>query len=158
MINKNKLSAIIDIDKHPINSSIYRTECKRKLDNEGVLVLTDFLLKDTIKKILKEANKQENLAYYCVNKHNVYLEPSDPSFQDSHPRNKTVISSKGCITDNQVPSDSYLRFLYNSKRFKEFLKSRMYSNLPPDMGFCINNVIAKEELSKCQPSSCPSLA
>ena len=54
-------------------------------------------------------------------KHNVYLEPSDPSFQDSHPRNKTVISSKGCITDNQVPSDSYLRFLYNSKSFKEFL-------------------------------------
>jgi len=50
MINKNKLSAIIDMDKHPINSSIYRTECKRKLDNEGVLVLTDFLLKDTIKK------------------------------------------------------------------------------------------------------------
>jgi hypothetical protein len=121
MTNKNKLSAIIDIDKHPINSSIYRTKCKRKLDNEGVLVLTDFLLKDTIKKILKEANKQEDLAYYCVNKHNVYLEPSDPSFQDSHPRNKTVISSKGCITDNQVPSDSYLRFLYNSKSFKEFL-------------------------------------
>ena len=59
MINKNKLSAIIDIDKHPINSSIYRTECKRKLDNEGVLVLTDFLLKDTIKRILKEANNRK---------------------------------------------------------------------------------------------------
>jgi len=121
MINKNKLSAIINIDKHPINSSIYRTECKRKLDNEGVLVLTDFLLKDTITRILKEANEQEDLAYYCVNKHNVYLEPLDPSFQESHPRNKTVISSKGCITDNQVPSGSYLRFLYNSKSFKEFL-------------------------------------
>ena len=121
MINKNKLSAIINMDKHPINSSIYRTKCKRKLDNEGVLVLTDFLLKDTITRILKEANEQEDLAYYCVNKHNVYLEPLDPSFQESHPRNKTVISSKGCITDNQVPSDSYLRFLYNSKSFKEFL-------------------------------------
>ena len=121
MINKNKLSAIINIDKHPINCSIYRTECKRKLDNEGVLVLTDFLLKDTITRILKEANEQEDSAYYCVNKHNVYLEPLDPSFQESHPRNKTVISSKGCITDNQVPSDSYLRFLYNSKSFKEFL-------------------------------------
>jgi hypothetical protein len=121
MINKNKLSAIINMDKHPINSSDYRTECKRKLDNEGVLVLTDFLLKDTITRILKEANEQEDLAYYCVNKHNVYLEPLDPSFQESHPRNKTVISSKGCITDNQVPSGSYLRFLYNSKSFKEFL-------------------------------------
>ena len=121
MKNKNKLSAIIDIDKHPINSSDYRTECRRKLDNEGVLVLTDFLLKDTITRILQEANEQEDLAYYCVNKHNVYLEPLDPSFQESHPRNKTVISSKGCITDNQVPSDSYLRFLYNSKSFKEFL-------------------------------------
>ena len=62
MTNKNKLSAIIDIDKHPINSSIYRTKCKRKLDNDGVIVLADFLLKDTIKSILEEANKQENLA------------------------------------------------------------------------------------------------
>jgi len=121
MSNKNKLSTIINIDKHPIKDSTYRSECRRKLDNDGVLVLEDFLLKDTIKSILKEANEQEDLAYYCVNKHNVYLEPSDSSFQKSHPRNKTVISSKGCITDNQVPSDSTLRSLYNSKFFKEFL-------------------------------------
>ena len=121
MINKDKLSTIINIDKHPIKDSSYRSECRRKLDNDGVLVLEDFLLKDTIKSILKEANKQEDLAYYCVNKHNVYLEPSDSSFQNSHPRNKTVVSSKGCITDNQVPSSSSLRFLYNSNLFKEFL-------------------------------------
>ena len=64
--NKNKLSTIINIDKHPIDDAIYRSECKRKLDNDGVIVLADFLLKNTIKSILEEANKQENLAYYCV--------------------------------------------------------------------------------------------
>jgi len=119
--NKNKLSTIINIDKHPIDDAIYRSECKRKLDNDGVIVLADFLLKDTIKSILEEANKQENLAYYCVNKHNVYLKPSDPSFKINHPRNKTVISSKGCITDDQVSTNSSLRVLYNSKKFKDFL-------------------------------------
>ena len=119
--NKNELSTIVNIDKHPIDDSIYRSQCREKLDNDGVLVLSDFLLKDAIKSILKEANKQENLAYYCVNNHNVYLEPSDLNFHNNHPRNKTVISSKGCITDNQVPDDSYLRLLYNSKTFKEFL-------------------------------------
>ena len=51
MINKDKLSTIINIDKHPIKDSSYRSECRRKLDNDGVLVLEDFLLKDTIKKL-----------------------------------------------------------------------------------------------------------
>ena len=121
MINKKILSTIIDMDTHPLNSSIYRFECRDKLDNDGVLVLENFLLKDSIKSILNEANKHEDLAYYCVNKHNVYLKPSDPSFHDNHPRNKNVISSKGCITDDQIPDDSSLRVLYNSKIFKEFL-------------------------------------
>ena len=78
-------------------------------------------MKNTIKSILEEANKQENLAYYCVNKHNVYLKPSDPSFKINHPRNKTVISSKACITDDQVSTNSFLRVLYSSKKFKDFL-------------------------------------
>ncbi len=119
--NKNNLSTIINIDKHPINNSIYRSECKKKLDKDGVLVLSDFLLKGAIDNIYSEAKKQENLAYYCTNKHNVYLEPFDPSFKINHPRNRTVVSSKGCITDDQVPADSYLRSLYNSMNFKEFL-------------------------------------
>ena len=117
----NKLASILNLKSHPIDEPEYRLECKTKLDKDGVLVLKDFLLTESIQSILEEAKRQENLAYYCINEHNVYLEPFDTKYKKSHPRNRTVVSSKGCITDEQVPSDSSLRGLYDSTDFKGFL-------------------------------------
>ena len=119
----NKLASILNTKSHPIDDLEYRSKCKSMLDQDGVLVLKNFLLSDSIRSILEEAIQQERLAYYCVNEHNVYLEPFDDNYHKSHPRNKTVISSKGCITDNQVPRGSALRVLYDSEDFKEFLCS-----------------------------------
>ena len=117
----NKLASILNTKSHPIDDLKYRSKCKSMLDQDGVLVLKNFLLSDSIRSILEEAIQQERLAYYCVNEHNVYLEPFDDNYHKSHPRNRTVVSSKGCITDDQVPSDSALRALYNSNDFKSFL-------------------------------------
>ena len=119
----NKLASILNTKSHPIDDQEYRSKCKSMLDQDGVLVLKNFLLSDSIRSILEEAIQQERLAYYCVNEHNVYLEPFDDNYHKSHPRNKTVISSKGCITDDQVPKGSALRALYDSEDFKEFLCS-----------------------------------
>ena len=120
---ENKLASIIDLEKHPINESHYREKCKAELDKNGVLVLDNFLFESSVKSILDEAKTKEDLAYYCVNEHNVYLDPFDQTLSKSHPRNKTVTSSKGCITDDQVPKKSSLRALYNSPKFKDFLCS-----------------------------------
>ena len=119
----NKLASILNTKSHPIDDQEYRSKCKSMLDQDGVLVLKNFLLSDSIRSILEEAIQQERLAYYCVNEHNVYLEPFDDNYHKSHPRNRTVVSSKGCITDDQVPKGSALRSLYDSKDFKEFLCS-----------------------------------
>ena len=119
----NKLASILNTKSHPIDDLEYRSKCKSMLDQDGVLVLKNFLLSDSIRSILEEAIQQERLAYYCVNEHNVYLEPFDDNYHKSHPRNRTVVSSKGCITDDQVPKGSALRSLYDSKDFKEFLCS-----------------------------------
>ena len=119
----NKLASILNTKSHPIDDLEYRSKCKSMLDQDGVLVLKNFLLSDSIRSILEEAIQQERLAYYCVNEHNVYLEPFDDNYHKSHPRNKTVISSKGCITDDQVHKGSALRALYDSEDFKEFLCS-----------------------------------
>ena len=117
----NQLASILNINSHPIDEPYYRAQCKSTLNEDGVLVLDNFLLKDSVQSILEEAKKKEELAYYCVNKHNVYLEPFDNNFNNAHPKNRTVSSSKGCITDDQVPENSVLRALYNSANFKDFL-------------------------------------
>ena len=117
------LPTVIDDKKHPIKDALYRSQCKETLDSEGVLVLKDFIQDKAIKMILSEAKKQEYLAYYCINNHNVYLEPTDKNYPLNHARNRTVVSSKGCITDDQVPSQSPLKVLYDSEEFKKFLCS-----------------------------------
>jgi hypothetical protein len=115
------LAAIIDYKKHPCDNKGFRAQCKQQLDANGALVLNGFLLPNAIQTLTKEANANEHLAYYCENSHNVYLKPQDDSLPIDHPRNQTVNSSKGCITDDQVPIESPLKVLYNAKGFQDFL-------------------------------------
>ena len=120
-MKSTQLRGIVDLINHPIKNTDYRSNCKEKLDNNGALVLDNFLTQKAIDRILIEADKYKSLAYYCTNYHNVYLNKQDDSLPKSHPRSRKIISSKGCITDDQVPIDSPLRILYNSDEFQDFL-------------------------------------
>ena len=74
-----------------------------------------------LQSIRQESVDKQHLAFYCVQNHNVYLTPADENFSCDHPRNREVVSSKGCITDDQVSENSLLRRLYDSNLFREFL-------------------------------------
>ena len=101
----------------------FRDECRAALDSNGALVLPDFLSPTAIDAVLSDALQQQHLAYFCEQKHNVFLTESEPSLPPDHARNRTVSSSKGCITDDQLPSESVLRALYKSQDFRHFLCS-----------------------------------
>jgi len=118
---KDKLQDIVDTKKHPLHQEAFRQSCKKQLDDDGALVLEGLLSAETIKDLVKEAIDKEHLAYYCENSHNIYLKPIDESLPAEHPRNQIVASSKGCITDDQVPNESALKTLYNAKEFQDFL-------------------------------------
>ena len=106
-----------------MSDASFRDECRAALESNGALVLPDFLSPAATDAVLSEALQQQHLAYFCEQKHNVYLTESDPTLPPDHPRNRTVSSSKGCITDDQVPSESVLRALYVSQNFRRFLCS-----------------------------------
>lgn len=115
------LNNVVDQARHPIEQIAYRDECKRKLDEQGALVLPDFLTSGAVARITREGDRHRHLAYFTVNDHNVYLKPAAPEFAEAHPRNRLVSSSKGCITTDQIPTDSLLHTLYDNKAFKAFL-------------------------------------
>ena len=73
--------------------------------------------------LLKKATKNKRLAFYTNSGHNVYLTQKDSTFDDKHPRNQWVQSSKGCITDDQIALDSPLRALYDAQQLRLFLAS-----------------------------------
>lgn len=115
------LNDIVDVAQYPLASSAFREQCKTLLDESGVLVLPGFMLPDAIQGIQNEGVANQQDAFYTSSKHNVYLRPNDDSKAENHPRNRKITSSKGCITTDQIPSDSSLHVLYNLAEFQQFL-------------------------------------
>ena len=116
-----ELEQIIDLIEYPITSGEFKRAGREKLDRDGVLILPGFLNRTAIDAISREGIENEDKAYFCTKWHNAYLTPSDPDHPKDHPRNREVVSSKGCITDDQIPKESPLRTLYDSPDFKGFL-------------------------------------
>ncbi|MEM7457740.1 MAG: 2OG-Fe(II) oxygenase [Planctomycetota bacterium] len=115
------LDEIVELQRYPLDEDSFRDTCKRELETNGVLMLNDFLTAAAVKSICEEGRANQQLAFYTQSKHNVYLLEPSPDFPSDHPRNREVISSKGCITTDQIPGDSALRSLYDSSRFRSFL-------------------------------------
>lgn len=118
-----QLADVINLDQHPLHDEDFRKQCKRTLDTSGALVLCDFLQPAAIQSIRREGEENQHLAYYTASKHNIYLTESDPDYPPDHPRNRTVVSSKGCITNDQIPTKSALFTLYDAAAFRDFLCS-----------------------------------
>lgn len=117
---RQPLEDIVDLELYPLQNDDYRSRCKRTLNENGVLVMRNFLRPAAIASVQSEGIGNQHLAYYAANKHNVYLTPPDPVYPADHPRNREVSSSKGCITTDQIPADSALRSLYDALEFREF--------------------------------------
>ena len=122
MPEKNlSLNAIVNLNKYPLDKSSFINQCKSSIDAEGCIVLPDFLRKDSIRQLIKESRQNQYKAFYCEQKHSVYIAPSDESLPVDHPYNRQVISSKGCITDDQLEDNSDLKNLYRSELFRDFI-------------------------------------
>lgn len=115
------LEQVVCVNQFPLDDGEFRSSCRAALDKNGLLVLPGFLTDAALVSVRAEGNEKQHLAYYCEQRHNVYLTPPEPAFAINHPRNREITSSKGCITDDQVAPDSKLRVLYDSQEFREFL-------------------------------------
>lgn len=120
-VDLTKLSGIVNLKDHPLSDSHYRRSCKQALDNDGVLVLKGFLCPDTINSVKADGDANRHLAFFTSSDHNVYLQPPSSDYASDHPRNRSITSSKGCITTDQIPSTSTLHTLYENSLLKDFL-------------------------------------
>ena len=113
--------ALIDARQFALGDAAFRVRCKQTLDGSGVLVLPQFLTPEAVASIRLDGEQHRHLAFYTASKHNIYLKPFDPQFPGGHPRNREVVSSKGCITTDQIGRGSALHALYESEAFRDFL-------------------------------------
>ena len=118
-----EIENIVDVKSYPLTDQNFRSSCRETLNQTGILVMRHFLKPECVSAIRREGEEGKHRAYFCRQEHNVYLTQPDEAFPTDHPRNRTVISSKGCITDDVIPADSPLRALYDSEEFRAFLCS-----------------------------------
>ncbi|QQR83258.1 hypothetical protein IPJ72_05665 [Candidatus Peregrinibacteria bacterium] len=96
-------------------------EVIQTFERDGILVLENLLSKEALKTLETEADNLKPEAYRSRSEYNLYVLPPDPNFSPKSPRNRLFSTTKGCIADDQIPADSYLRVLYDSPLFREFL-------------------------------------
>ncbi len=119
--NIMKLSEIINQRVYNLLDTDFVHKCKKDLDQNGVLTLSNFLNADTLKDLVAEAEEKASQAYYTNSTHNVYLTKIDDNFALDHVINRQLVSSKGCICTDQIKSTSKLKILYGSNTFKSFI-------------------------------------
>lgn len=115
------LDQIIDLDRFPIDDPAFRLDCRAAFDATGIFVMEHFVRADAIDRIRAEGEARRADVYAKAEQHTVYLSAPDPVYPADHPRNRMVLSTKGCLTDDQIPETSPLRALYDAAEFRDFL-------------------------------------
>jgi len=118
-----ELSGIVDLESHPIFDLDFQRQCQATLDGQGVLLLAQFVQAEAMASMLDESLRLREQAYFCRQSHSVFLNSPDLDLPSSHPLNRTVTTSKGCVCDDLIASDSLLRKLYDSVMFRGFAKT-----------------------------------
>lgn len=117
------LDAIVNLNEYPLGDPEFEARCQATLDRDGALVLPDFIQDAALTALQAESATGQDKAYFCAQNHSVYLTPNDPTFPERHAANRQVVSSKGCICDDEVAVDSPLRQLYDAALFQGFIKA-----------------------------------
>ena len=125
---KTDISKWANLKSCPLNSIDFADKCRQKLSDTGVLLLPQFLLPEALNQLRKEAQARAHLAYFTKKTHNIYLSEPDTSLPETHVFNRQVKSSKGCITTDQIHSESGLHVIYNSSIFKKFIANVVQEN------------------------------
>ena len=90
------------------------------LESEGILIFNSFINRKGLINLQKEASDLKYLSYKSSSEYNVYVSEYDNSFPDDSPRNRIMSTSKKCLPNDLIPSDSILQTLYNSKAIRSF--------------------------------------
>ncbi len=117
------LSDIIDFSACPVSNPLFARQCAARLASDGILTLPGFLQSGAVDMLVAEAEAQKHNAYFTASSHNVYLSEPRPDLDASHVFNRQIISSKGCITTDQVPKKSGLKIIYNAPEFRKFIST-----------------------------------
>jgi hypothetical protein len=121
-INMN-IQQIVNVDKYPLESDSFIDKTREELRSNKVVQLPNFLQPSVLESLVDEACALEDQAYCRRSTHTIYVKPMNPDLPPNHNFNRQVVTSKGCVTTDQIPNGSFLKELYYHDQFQRFLCS-----------------------------------
>lgn len=106
------------------DEKFFRTEApwyRSILKETGIFLLPNFLSPEGVKQLQQEAKVLKDQAFKSSSEYNVYIKPQDPKFSSQSPRNRLFGTTKKCVPDDLVPTDSCLRKIYDAPLFRQFM-------------------------------------
>ena len=112
-----ELRSLIDLSSHQLTDPVWLARKREELDIYGAVQMNGFLTASALEEVQTEAAAGLKEAYFKPQTHNIYLDKGDDEFEAGHIRNRRFTSSKGCITDEQIPDSSVLKQIYHHPDF-----------------------------------------
>jgi hypothetical protein len=125
-LTSDGLSAIVDVDRHPLCSETsraarWRADAQRCFRSTGVCIFDDFLRAEALHTVRSELDSVVDEAYVSTTYSSVYLEPGNASFPVGHPRRDEHVTRVGTLAEDQLAPDSLLHRIHASAGFRQLV-------------------------------------
>lgn len=144
------VSDLVDLDRYPLHaagSAALRelvAECREQLLTRGVATLPGLVHPAAARRMAEESEAVIDRTFYCDNRHNAYLKPTDPAFPADHPRNRPLATQVGSIAWDLIEPNASLRRLYLWDPLVSFVGAVLdldpFYRLADPLGACSVNV------------------
>lgn len=116
-----QLQHIVDLEKYPIESSEFLNRIRGELRENSAVLLPNFIRRPILEELVQESESIGHFAYCRHTTHSIFLKPNNVDLDPNHIFNRQVVTSKGCVTTDQIPEESHLKHLYYNPIFQKFL-------------------------------------
>ncbi|MCA1769083.1 MAG: hypothetical protein LC652_03735 [Halomonas sp.] len=121
------LHGLIDLGRYPIDELESPTgrelieSCRRQLDEDGCVVLKNFVLEAALARLERETERLSPQAHYNQTETNPYNNAGDPELPPSHPLNRFADRTNGFVGGDRIDGDTIIRQVYQHSGFQHFI-------------------------------------
>ena len=127
MSSLQSMDEIINFAKYPfkdtasVEYAALVKDCQAQLAKNGACEFPDFVTADGLKTLIEESQRLAKNAFFSTVNGNPYLEATDMSSPDDHPKRMTEDTSLGVVAYDEYPKDAVLRRVYEFEPMMKFI-------------------------------------
>jgi hypothetical protein len=119
---------LIDLERYPIGDldqgegALFLKQCQQHIEQNGWCSFEGFLRPDAVVALTEEAKTLLPTAETLTIKRTIYNGVADSSAPENDPRSQEYVHSTVQLADDQIPTETMIKQLYQSKILTEFVR------------------------------------